>query len=162
MEAAKLEIIVDPARPIITTRRMVAAPRALVFEVFSKPEHIKHWMGPRALEMVSCEMDLRPGGKWRFVHRAPDGQDFGFHGEFREIDAPARMVRTFIFEPWPDAEALETLLLEEKNGKTLITTTTVHNSMEARDAMLKGGMEAGMTEGYERLDALLVTMQAAR
>ena len=106
--------------------------------------------------MVLCEQDLRVGGGWRFVHRTPDGQEFGFHGKFLELDPPGRLVRTFVFEPLPDHEAVETLLLEERNGKTTITTTTVHKTVEGRDGHLSGGRaEMGMTEGYARLDALL-------
>ena len=109
--------------------------------------------------MVSCDSDLRVGGSYRFVFRAPDGQEVGFRGEFREIVPPERIVRTFIFEPIPDAEALETLQLDERDGKTTITTTTVHKSVESRDGHVGSGMEAGMTEGYARLDELLAELQ---
>ncbi len=160
MTSKKLEIIVDPGKPSFTTRRVVDAPRALVFEAFTNPEHLKRWLGPRMLTMVSCESDLRVGGRYRFVHRAPDGQEFGFHGEYREVVRPARLVRTFVFELMPEHEALETLTLDEKDGKTTITTTTVHKTIEARDGHLSNGrMEAGMTEGYERLDELLATLK---
>jgi uncharacterized protein YndB with AHSA1/START domain len=107
------------------------------------------------LTMVTCVSDARAGGSWRMVYRSPDGQEFGFHGEFREIVRPERIVRTFVFERMPDAEALETLLLEERDGKTTIKTTTVHKTLEGRDGHLAHGMEAGMTEGYARLDELL-------
>ena len=156
MNDKKLEIIVDPDKPSFTTRRVVDAPRSLVYETFTKPEHLKRWMGPRNLAMVLCEQDLRVGGGWRFVHRTPDGQEFGFHGKFLELAPPERLVRTFVFEPLPDQEAVETLLLDERNGKTTITTTTVHKTLAGRDGHLSGGrMEMGMVEGYERLDALL-------
>jgi len=156
----KLEIIAEPGKPNFTTRRVVDAPRALVFDAFTKPEHLKRWMGPRTFPMVTCENDVRVGGRYRFVHRAPDGQEFGFHGEYREVVRPERIVRTFVFEPMPDHEALETLTLEESGGKTTITTTTLHRTPEGRDGHLASGrMEAGMTEGYERLDELLATLQ---
>ena len=93
------------------------APRALVFEAMTKCEHLKRWMGPRNLTMVSCETDLRVGGRYRFVFRAPDGNDVGFSGEFREVVRPERVVRTFVFEPIPDAAALETLELTEVDGR---------------------------------------------
>lgn len=159
MAENKLEIVAEPGKPTIVTRRVVSAPRALVFEAFTKPEHLKRWMGPRTLTMVSCVSDLRVGGSWRMVHRAPDGQEFGLHGEFREIVRPERIVRTFVFEPLPDHEALETLTLDEKDGKTTITTLTVHKTLEARDGHLSGGrMQAGMTDGYARLDELLAAL----
>ena len=159
MTSKKLEIIAEPGKTSFTTRRVVDAPRALVFEAFTQPDHLKRWMGPRRLTMVSCDSDLRVGGSYRFVFRAPDGQEVGFRAEFREIVPPERIVRTFIFEPIPDAEALETLQLDERDGKTTITTTTVHKSVESRDGHVGSGMEAGMTEGYARLDELLAELQ---
>ncbi len=159
MTSKKLEIIAEPGKPSFTTRRVVDAPRELVFDAFTKPEHLKRWMGPRSLTMVSCESDLRVGGRYRFVNRASDGQEFACRGEYREIVRPERIVRTFVFEPIPDHEALETFTLEERDGKTTITTLTVHKTVEARDGHLaKGGMEAGLTEGYARLDELLAAL----
>ena len=156
----KLEVIADPDKPTIVTRRTFDAPRALVFDAWTKPELMKRWLGPRALEMVLCEVDLRVGGGYRYVHRAPDGQEYGFHGTYREIARPDRLVSTFVFELFPDAEAVDTLELEERDGKTTVTTTTVHTSMQARDGHLAAGMERGMEEGYARLDELLPQMKA--
>jgi uncharacterized protein YndB with AHSA1/START domain len=158
----ELEIIAEPGKTSFTTRRVVDAPRALVYEAFTKPEHLKRWMGPRNLTMVVCDSDFRVGGSYRFVLRAPDGQEAAFHGEFREIVPPERIVRTFIFEPYPDAEALETLQLDERDGKTTITTITQHKTVESRDGHLGSGMEGGMTEGYARLDALLADLLPVR
>jgi uncharacterized protein YndB with AHSA1/START domain len=103
--AKKLEIIAEPGKTSFTTTRVVDAPRALVFEAFTKCEHLKRWMGPCNVTMVSCETDLRPGGRYRFVFRSPDGNEAGFSGEFREVVRPERIVRTFVFEPIPDAAA---------------------------------------------------------
>ena len=162
MTSKKLDIIAEPGKTSFTTRRTVDAPRALVFEAFTKPEHLRRWMGPRNLTMVVCDSDFRVGGSYRFVLRAPNGQEAGFRGTFMEIVPPERIVRTFVFEPYPDAEAVETLQLDERNGQTTITTTTVHKTVESRDGHLGSGMEAGMTEGYERLDALLADMLQKR
>lgn len=103
-------------------------------------------------------MDLRVGGSYRFVHRAPDGQEFGFHGEFREIDPPHRLVQTFVFEGAPEHEAVETLTLEPVDGGTLLIGRTAHDTIEARDAHVAAGMEGGMRETYERLDELLARL----
>src|SRR4051794_16896212 len=84
----KLDIVAEPGKTSFTTTRIVDAPRTLVFDAFTKCEHLKRWLGPRALTMVSCESDLRPGGRYRFVLRTPDGADVGFSGEFREIVRP--------------------------------------------------------------------------
>jgi uncharacterized protein YndB with AHSA1/START domain len=159
VSSKKLEVIADPNEPTIVTRRTVDAPRALVFDCWTKPEHMRRWLGPRALTMISCEVDLRVGGGYRYVHRAPDGQEYAFRGEYREIVRPERLVATFVFELFPEAEALETLTLEETNGKTLVTTHTLHKTLQARDGHLNSGMEAGMVEGYSRLDELLAALQ---
>lgn len=154
----KLEIIAEPTKPTIQTRRVVDAPRAVVWDAFTKPELIRRWMGPSALTLTVCEIDLRPGGKWHMVHRSPDGKTFGFHGEFREIEKPIRIVRTFVFEGWPDAEAVETLTLEEHGGKTTVLSHGDYGTVAIRDGHLKNGMEKGMTEGYERLDTLVASL----
>jgi uncharacterized protein YndB with AHSA1/START domain len=162
MTPRKLEIIAEPGKTSFTTRRIVDAPRELVFQAFTKCEHLKRWMGPRSLTMVSCETDLRPGGRYRFVFRSPDGNEVGFSGEFREIVRPERIVRTFVYEPIPDAAALETLELEETDGRTTIRTTTVHKTVENRDGHVGSGLEGGMSDGYARLDELLAGLLQAR
>ena len=162
MTSRKLEIIAEPGKTSFTTRRVVDAPRALVFEAFTKCEHLKRWMGPSGVTMVSCESDLRAGGRYRFVFRAPDGNEVGFSGEFREVTPPERVVRTFVFEPIPDAAALETRELEEHDGRTTIKTTTVHKTVENRDGHVQSGLDKGMAEGYARLDELLAGLLQAR
>jgi uncharacterized protein YndB with AHSA1/START domain len=158
----KLEIVAEPGKTSFTTRRVVDAPRSLVFDAFTRCEHLKQWMGPRSLTMASCQTDLRVGGRYRFVFRTPDGSDVGFSGEYKEIVRPERIVRTFVYEPTPGAEALETLELEESGAATIIKTTTVHKSVENRDGHVNSGMEAGMTEGYARLDQLLAGLLQQR
>jgi uncharacterized protein YndB with AHSA1/START domain len=158
----KLEIIAEPGKTSFTTRRSVDAPRELVFDAFTKCEHLKQWMGPRNLTMARCQTDLRVGGRYRFVFRTPDGQEVGFSGEYKEVVRPERIVRTFVFEPIPEAEALETLELEESGGTTIIRTTTLHKTVESRDGHVSSGMEAGMTEGYARLDELLAGLLQQR
>jgi uncharacterized protein YndB with AHSA1/START domain len=105
MTSPKLEIIAEADKPIFITRRVVKAPRSLVFDAFTKPEHLKRWMGSRALMLVDCVNDLRVGGTYRFVYRAVGGHEVAFHGVFREIVRPERIVRTFVYEPLPDHEA---------------------------------------------------------
>ena len=155
MTTSKLEVIAPANEPVIVTHRFIKASPAMLFKCWTTPEIMKQWLGPKELVMVSCEVDLRVGGGYRYVHRAPDGQEYGFHGKYFEIDAPHRMVCTFVFEPFPDAEAIDTLTLEAKDGGTLVTTHSRHSSMEARNGHLSGGMERGMSEGYERLEAVV-------
>jgi uncharacterized protein YndB with AHSA1/START domain len=155
MTTSKLEVIAPATEPVIITHRFIKAPAALIFTAWTTPEHMKNWLGPRELEMISCEVDLRVGGGYRYVHRAPDGTEYAFSGKYLEIDRPRRMVCTFVFEAFPDAEAVDTLTLEEKDGGTMITTHTRHASIQARDGHLSAGMEAGMSVGYERLEELM-------
>jgi uncharacterized protein YndB with AHSA1/START domain len=103
---------------------------------------------------------LRPGGTWRIVHRGPDGEeDQGFHGEFREIVRPERIVWTFEWEGMPGHVSVETLTFEEHDGKTTITTTSIFDSVEDRDGMLQSGMESGAAETYDRLDEYLEVLE---
>ncbi len=157
MSHKKLDIIAAPDKPTIVTRRVVDAPRELVFDAFTKSELLKRWMGPRNLTMEIKENDLRVGGRYHFVHRNSEGREFAFHGEYKEIVRPSKIVRTFVFGTMEAYASLETLTLEESDGKTTITTLTEHTTMEGRDGHLGGGnMEKGMSDGYARLDDLLV------
>lgn len=139
----------------IVVTRQFDAPRALVFEVMSTPEHVKRWWGPCSMEMIHCEMDTSVGGVYRFVQRAPDGSEHAFSGVFRELVPPERLVFTFVYEPFPDDGALVTVTLEEVDGRTWMTERIVHRTREGRDGHYNAGMEAGMRETYDRLDALL-------
>jgi uncharacterized protein YndB with AHSA1/START domain len=142
---------------IVMTREF-QAPRRLVYEAFTRPDHLKRWWGPRYLELSVCEVDLREGGSWRFVQRAPDGQEFGFRGVYQEIAPPERLVYTFIFEPMPEHDAVVTIVFEERNGRTTLRQTTRHKTKFGRDGHLNAGMEEGVIDSYARLDELLATL----
>ncbi|MFN2483695.1 MAG: SRPBCC family protein [Candidatus Limnocylindria bacterium] len=145
-------------REIVLTRAF-DAPRELVFEAHTKAEHLRNWWGPRRYEMPVCEIDFRLGGTWRMVHRGADGQEFGFHGEYREIVPPEKIVWTFEFDGAPGDVSVETATFEERDGKTILTASAVYASAEARDAMLQSGMEEGAAETYDRLAEYLVTLR---
>jgi uncharacterized protein YndB with AHSA1/START domain len=157
-QTAKLSVTTPSDLEIVLTRSF-DAPRELVFEAHTKPEHIKRWWGPRAFDMPVCEMDFRPGGAWRYVHWA-DGEEYAFHGEYLEIVPPEKIVWTFEFEGMPGHVATETMTLTERDGKTTITTHSLYPSREDRDAMLQSGMEEGASESYDRLAELLAELQA--
>lgn len=160
MTERKLEITAAPTAPTVMTRRVVCAPRNLVFETHTVPEYLKQWVGPKWLPMVRCESDLRVNGHYRFVHREPGGMEFTFHGVYLDVVRPERLVRTFVFEPMAEHEVEETLILEELGGQTIINTTSLHKTFEGRDGQLFGGrMEAVMMDCYARLDALLAALQ---
>lgn len=152
--------VTTPSDTEIQMTRVFDAPRDLVFEAHSSAEHMKRWWGPRKYEVVNAEVDFRPGGKWRIVHRGPDGQDYGFHGEYREIVPPERITWTFEFEGAPGQVAVETVRLDEEDGKTTLTVTSVAPSKEARDAVLESGMTEGAAETWDRLEEYLVSLKA--
>jgi uncharacterized protein YndB with AHSA1/START domain len=154
----EVEVSTPSEREILITR-MFDAPRDLVFEAHTSCEHMSNWWGPRKYEFASCELDFRPGGTWRIVHRADGEEDQGFRGEFREIVPPEKIVWTFEWEGMPGHVSVETLTLEEQDGKTLLTATSVYDTVEDRDAMLQSGMEEGMVETYDRLDEYLVLLE---
>jgi uncharacterized protein YndB with AHSA1/START domain len=154
--------VTTPSDTEIQMTRVFDAPRELVFEAHSSAEHMKNWWGPRKYEVVSAEVDFRPGGKWRIVHRGPEGDEHGFHGEFREIVPPERIVWTFEYEGAPGQIAVETMTLEEHDGKTTLTAISDGGSKEARDAVLESGMSEGAAETYDRLDEYLETLKAGR
>src|ERR671919_13844 len=147
--------VTTPSDKEIAMSRVFDAPRDLVFEAHTSCEHLSNWWGPRKYEIVSCEIDFRPGGAWRIVHRGPDGEEYGFRGEYREIVPPERIVWTFEFEGMPGQVTEETMTLEEHDGKTTFTTKSVFDSVEARDGMLESGMESGAAETMDRLDEYL-------
>jgi uncharacterized protein YndB with AHSA1/START domain len=141
--------------------RTFNAPRALVFDAWTKPALVQRWMlGPPGWTMPVCEMDVRPGGKYRWRWRSDeDGKEFGFVGEFREVVKPSRIVHVERFDPGDlggeMGEALVTTELTEKNGVTTNTMTIRYESKEVRDAALKTGMTDGMELSYQNLDAVL-------
>jgi uncharacterized protein YndB with AHSA1/START domain len=154
----KLSVTTPSDREIVMTR-VFDAPRDLVFEAHSSCEHLRHWWGPRRYEIKSCELDFRPGGSWRIVHRGSDGDEYVFHGEYREIVRPERIVWTFEYEGWPGQVSVETLALEEHDGKTTLTATSVFDTVEQRDGMLESGMEAGAAESMDRLEEYLEVLK---
>jgi len=145
--------VTTPSDREIVLTRLFDAPRRLVFEAMTKPEHVKRWWGilDEGYSVPVCEIDLRPGGKWRFVGRGPKG-DVCFYGEYREIAPPDRVVFTEIYEPFPDAESVITSVFTEERGKTRLTATCVYPSREVRDIVIQSGMEKGAAISYDRLD----------
>jgi uncharacterized protein YndB with AHSA1/START domain len=154
----KLTVTTPSDREIVMTR-VFDAPRDLVFEAHTSCEHMSHWWGPRKYEIASCEMDFRPGGTWRIVHRGPGGEEYGFRGEFREIVRPERITWTFEWEGMPGHVSVDTLTLEEQDGKTTLMSISVFDSVEDRNGMLESGMESGAAETYDRLDEYLEVLK---
>ena len=149
-----------PSDREIRLTRVFGAPRHLVFEAMTKPEHIRRWWGCLAegYSVPVCEVDLRPGGRWHFVNRHPKGEA-GFHGVYREITPPERLVFTEIYEPFPDTESVVTAVFTDENGKTRLTVTSLYPSLDVRDMVLKSGMEKGAAISYDRLEEVARELQ---
>lgn len=146
--------------PFVDVEREFDAPRELVFRCHVEPELLKQWLGPRRLTMIVDRWEPRDGGSWRYVHRDEDGTEFGFHGVFHGPQSAERMVQTFEFEGAPGYPTLDTLTLEERDGRTIARLHSVHQTVESRDAMVASGMESGIQEGYARLDELMSRLAA--
>src|SRR3954469_9870556 len=152
-------VTISGERDIVITRGF-DAPRALVFEAYTTPELVRRWLlGPPGWSMPVCEIDLRVGGSYRYVWRHEKGQEMGMGGVYREIVVPERIVSTEKFdESWYPGEAVGTLSLSDRDGRTLVTQTVMYDTPEAREAVLKSPMEKGVEAGYKRLEELLNTL----
>jgi uncharacterized protein YndB with AHSA1/START domain len=152
--------VTTPADRDIVITRLFDAPRHLVFEAMTKPEHVRKWWGnlDERYSMKVCEIDLRPGGAWRFVGRHPNGE-VEFYGVYREIVPPSRLVFTEIFAPFPDAESVVATDFTEEDGKTRLTATCTYPSMDVRDMVIKSGMEKGAAISYDRLEEVAQSLR---
>jgi uncharacterized protein YndB with AHSA1/START domain len=153
--------VTTPSDREIQLTRLFDAPRHLVFEAMSQPEHIKRWWGNlgAGYSVPVCEVDLRVGGQWKFVNKHPQGEAV-FYGEYREIKAPERVVFTEIYAPFPDSPSIVTVVLTEEHGKTRLRATSVYPSREVRDMVLSTGMEKGAATSYDRLDEVATELQS--
>ena len=154
--AALLTILSD--REVVLTR-VFDAPRELVFRAHTDPDLIPQWWGLRSNTTVVEQMDVRSGGIWRFVQRDAQGNEFAFHGEYREVLPPERLVNTFEFEGLPGHIILDTSVFEElPDGRTQLTATSLFATIVDRDGMINSGMESGSNESWDRLAELLATL----
>ena len=153
---SKTTFTIEPGTHEMVLTRDFEAPRDLLFKVYTDPELLPKWWGPRYLTTTVDKMEVRPGGQWRFLQRTPDGREHGFHGVYHEIAGPERVVDTFEFEGMPGHVALETTTLEDLGGgRTRLTTHSVFQSVADRDAAAASGMESGASESMDRLQELL-------
>lgn len=163
MTASKSFSIETPGDREIVVTRELAAPRELVFEVWTTPAYIVRWWGCDTATMPVCEVDLRVGGSYRQVMRMADGTEHATRGVYREIDRPARLVYTEVYEPYPDAEAIATVELEDLGGRaTRVRASTVYPSPAVRAAVLANGVAEGIGVALERVAALLAELIEAR
>jgi uncharacterized protein YndB with AHSA1/START domain len=156
---AKTLVAIDTNRYEILASRLFDAPRELVFKIHTDPELIPQWYGPRKYTTVIDKLDLRPGGVWRFIQNDNEGNEYVFHGVYRVITPPERLVYTFEYEGMPGHPMLETITFDEYDGKTRVTALDRFYNLEDLHGMAQSGMESGLNEAYERADELLAALQ---
>jgi uncharacterized protein YndB with AHSA1/START domain len=155
---SKTIFTIEPGKQEYFITREFEAPRELVFKVYSDPNLIPQWWGPREFTTTVENAEIKVGGVWRYVHTDPQGNQYGFHGVYHEITAPERIIQTFEFEGLPEMGhvILSTILFEELPGnRTRVIGQDVFQSVKDRDGMVQSGMEEGMNESYERMDEVL-------
>lgn len=159
----KTVIIAEPGKQELFITREFDAPRELVFRAHTDPDLYARWVGPRDLTMTLETFEPVSGGRWRYIQKDKDGNEFGFHGVNHDVTAPERIIGTFEFEGLPETGhvVLETVKFEElRGGRTRVTTQSVFQSVADRDGMIAAGMESGVVDGFERLDEILEKMKS--
>jgi uncharacterized protein YndB with AHSA1/START domain len=149
------KVTAQPGTHEILITREFSAPRDLVFKVYTDPDLMLQWLGPRRMQMEIDKMEVKPGGFWRYIQRDTDGTEYAFRGVHHDVTAPERLIGTFEFEGMPGHVSLETATFEDHGDKTLVTVKSVFQSVEDRDGMISSGMEWGLRESYERFDEVL-------
>jgi uncharacterized protein YndB with AHSA1/START domain len=155
-------VVTLPTSTQILITREFAAPKHLVYRAWTTPELVKRWWSANRGEVTVAEIDLRVGGRWRWVMVTPDGFEVAFHGEYRELIPNERIVSTEVYEGIPDADAaaaLNTLTLVEENGRTTLTVLVQHQTQEQRDAHIASGMEAGLQDALDLLEQVAVSLR---
>jgi uncharacterized protein YndB with AHSA1/START domain len=156
MMATKPDLVITmPSDHEIVHTRVFDAPRRLVFAALTRPDLLARWYGPQGWTLVSCEIDFRVGGQWRFVTRKPDGREIVQYGVYTEISPPERFANTEHWIDWDVGEVVATTELAEQNGRTTLTHTTRYPSQQVRDKLIAAGADRGAREHYQKLEAFL-------
>ncbi|HEX3102047.1 MAG TPA: SRPBCC family protein [Pyrinomonadaceae bacterium] len=159
--ANKTEIIAEEGKQELFIIREFEAPRELVFRAYTEAELYEQWVGPNDLTMTIEKMDAFDGGSYRFLHER-DGHVYAFHGVYHEILAPERIIGTFEFDGLPEKGhvIMGTTKFEDLGGgRSRLVHQSVFQSVNDRDGMVQSGMERGVSEGYDKLDGLLASLQ---
>lgn len=162
MTKNETKVIAEPGKQELFIVREFDAPRELVFKAHTDPKLYAEWLGPRGLTMNLEKFEPKSGGRYRFIQKDKDGNEFAFHGVNHEVMYPERLIGTFEFEGLPERGhvELDTARFEElPGGRTKLTVQAVYQSVADRDGMVSSGMEKGVREGYERLDEILEKMK---
>ena len=151
-------VITTPSDREILMQRIFRAPAQLMYDVWTKPEHVRRWYGVRGTTVTVCDIDLRVGGAWRWVVVRPDNVEIAFSGEFLELDPPRLIRRTERFEQMPGGDpAIVTITFEERDGgaETFFSATMLFPTKRERDMCLQSGMEHGLRECYANIDKII-------
>lgn len=151
-------VVTLPSDTQIEIRRQFDAPARLVYRAWTEPELVRRWWTARRGRMTVCEIDLRVGGTWRYVMITPQGMEVAFRGEYREIVPGERIVTTEVYEPMPDAEAVDTVTFTEADGRTTLTILVDHQRREYRDGHLEAGMEDGLQDALDLVAEVVATL----
>jgi uncharacterized protein YndB with AHSA1/START domain len=158
MSKNKTIITAEPGKQELFVIREFEAPRELVFKAYTDPDIYVRWLGPRGMIMTLETFEPVSGGRWRFIQKDQDDNEYAFHGVHHDVSAPERIISTFEFEglPEPGHVILETTRFEDLPGdRTRVTSQSVYQSVEDRDGMIAAGMESGTVDSYDRLDEIL-------
>ena len=151
-----------PTDEQILITREFAAPKHLVYRAFTDPDLVRQWWTAKRGEMKTCEIDLRVGGRWRYVMETPDGMEVGFHGEYREIEPHERIVSTEIFEGMPEGvpeeASVNTATFTEEDGRTTLEILVQHSNKQFRDMHVESGMEDGLQDALDLLEEIAVSL----
>jgi len=159
MTSSRTAVVTLPTDRQIQITREFAAPRQLVYKAYTTPELIRRWWSGDRGEVTSAEVDLRVGGRWRYVMTANGGFEVAFHGEYREIVPDERLVTTEVYEGAPEGEAVVTHIFAEKDGRTTLTILMELPDRESRDAVINSGMEGGMQESMDHLEQVAISLR---
>ena len=151
-------VVTLPSDTQILITREFDAPRHLVYRTYTTPELIKRWWTGDRGKMTIAEVDLRPGGSWRYAMIANAGFEVAFHGQYREVVQDERIVSTEVYEGAPDAEAVSTVTFTERDGRTTVSILVQHTTKEHRDAHINSGMEAGLQEAMDHLEQVAISL----
>lgn len=154
-----LTVTAPEGLPFAEFEREFDAPVEAVFRAHKEPDLVKQWLGPHGYDMEIDTYDFRTGGRYRYIHRDPEGEEYAFSGVFHSIRENELAIQTFEFEGFPDVVSLDHLVFEDLgDGRTRLLGHSTFPSLEARDGMVESGMETGMAEGYERLDKIVASL----
>jgi uncharacterized protein YndB with AHSA1/START domain len=155
---SKMQLTAEPGKQDFVITCEFDAPRAQVFRAYTEPELVAQWWGPAQYSVEIDALEAKPGGLWRYRHHVGDDLTLVHFGVFHTVQAPDRLVNTYEIEGFPGGVGLVTLILDERDGRTLLTETSLFPSVDARDAVIGSGMEGGAAESLDRLDALVRTL----